>query len=252
MARKITEKEIEKIVTKIRFENNENNLTRLSMEREKGYFQMIREGRYRDVSFMDFEELKQFMGKSTKSSLKMFEYVTVAAITMSTRTAVECGVASDYAFDLSDGMMQRLEQADTLEEMHDIIELIGITMAHEVLKVKMSRGSYLVEQIKNYISSHIFKRIYLKEIAEYVGMAPEYISSLFSKQEKCTIQEYIQKEKMQIACNLLCYSNSTVAEIAQYMGYQSQSNFSSVFKKWKGHPPVEYRTQNKSPMYTEK
>lgn len=252
MIHKITEEEIEKIITKNRFENNENNLSRLPLEREKNFFEKIREGKYQEIYFMSFEEMKKIMGKSTKKNIKMFEYVTVAVIAMATRTAVECGVDADFAFDLSDGMLQRLEQAKTPEEMHDIIELTGVIMAHEVRKTRMSRGSYLVEQIKNYISSHIFKRIYLKEIAQYVDMSPEYISAVFSKKENCTIQEYIQKEKMDIACNLLRYSDSTIAEIAQYMGYQSQSNFSSIFKKWKGQSPSGYRTRNKSTLYTEK
>lgn len=217
---------------------------------EKRYFDKIREGRYREITFMDFERMKQVMGKSTRDSIKMFEYVTVSAIAMSTRAAIEGGMAADTAFDLSDGMLQRLEQAKTPEEMHDIIELTGIIMAHEVLKARMSRGSYLVEQIKNYVSSHIFKRIYLKDIAQYLGMSPEYISSMFSKQEQYTIQEYIQKKKTDVACNLLRYSEASIAEIAQYMGYQSQSNFSSVFKKWKKQSPSEYRMQNKSLLYT--
>lgn len=250
MHKKITVEEIERIVTQIRFENNENNLSRLPLEMEKRYFDKIREGRYREITFMDFERMKQVMGKSTRDSIKMFEYVTVSAIAMSTRAAIEGGMAADTAFDLSDGMLQRLEQAKTPEEMHDIIELTGIIMAHEVLKARMSRGSYLVEQIKNYVSSHIFKRIYLKDIAQYLGMSPEYISSMFSKQEQYTIQEYIQKKKTDVACNLLRYSEASIAEIAQYMGYQSQSNFSSVFKKWKKQSPSEYRMQNKSPLYT--
>lgn len=250
MHKKITVEEIERIVTQIRFENNENNLSRLPLEMEKRYFDKIREGRYREITFMDFERMKQVMGKSTRDSIKMFEYVTVSAIAMSTRAAIEGGMAADTAFDLSDGMLQRLEQAKTPEEMHDIIELTGIIMAHEVLKARMSRGPYLVEQIKNYVSSHIFKRIYLKDIAQYLGMSPEYISSMFSKQEQYTIQEYIQKKKTDVACNLLRYSEASIAEIAQYMGYQSQSNFSSVFKKWKKQSPSEYRMQNKSPLYT--
>ncbi|NBJ00140.1 AraC family transcriptional regulator [Lachnospiraceae bacterium] len=250
MHKKITVEEIERIVTQIRFENNENNLSRLPLEMEKRYFDKIREGRYREITFMDFERMKQVMGKSTRDSIKMFEYVTVSAIAMSTRAAIEGGMAADTAFDLSDGMLQRLEQAKTPEEMHDIIELTGIIMAHEVLKARMSRGSYLVEQIKNYVSSHIFKRIYLKDIAQYLGMSPEYISSMFSKQEQYTIQEYIQKKKTDVACNLLRYSEASIAEIAQYMGYQSQSNFSSVFKKWKKQSPSEYRMQNKSLLYT--
>ena len=251
MSHKVKEKEIEEILTKIRFENNENDLSRIPLEEERYYLDQIRQGKYQEVDFIDFDELKPAMGKSTKNAFKMFEYITVSAIALSTRAAIEGGLAADQAFDLSDAMLQRLERADTLEEMYAIIELTGIILAHEVYRTKRSKGLYLIEQIKNYVSRHIFRRIYLREIAEYVGMSPEHISRMFSEHEKCTLQEYIQKEKMDVACNLLRFSDASLAEISQYMGYQSQSNFSALFKKWKGQSPSEYRNQNKSPLYSE-
>lgn len=252
MRRRITEEEIEEIVTKNRLENSENNLSRLPLEREKGYHEKIRQGKYREIFFMDFSELEQWMGQSTKDRMRMFEYTTVAAISMASRAAIEGGMPADAAFDLSDAMLQRLERAKTLEEMHDIIELAGVVFAHEVHKAKMTKNSYLIEQAKNYISSHIFKKIFLKEIAEYVGVTPEYLSSVFSKKEKCTIQHYIQKEKMKIACNMLRYSEQPISEISQYIGYQSQSNFAALFKKWIGQSPSEYREENRTAVFSDR
>ncbi len=252
MRRKIAEEEIEEIVTKNRLINSENNLSRLPLEREKRYFDKIRQGKYREVHFMDLGELEQWMGQSTKDKLKMFEYIAVAAISMGARTAIEGGMPADAAFDLSDAMLQRLEKARTLEEMHEIIEMSGVVYAHEVLKSKMTKNSYLIEQSKNYISSHIFKKISLKQIAEYVGVTPEYLSAVFSKKEKCTIQQYIQKEKMQIACNMLRYSEQSISEISQYIGYQSQSNFAAIFKKWIGQTPSQYREENRMAVYSKK
>ncbi len=250
MRQKISVEEIQKIVAQIRLENSENDLKRMPLEKEKEYFDKIREGRYKEISFMDFEKVQQVMGSSTRDVKKMFEYITVSAITLSARVAIEGGMDADAAFDLSDGMLRRLEAARGLEEMHDIIELIGAIMAYEVHKAKMAKGSYLTERIKNYIGVNIHNRIQLKDIADYLGMTPEYISSTFSRQEHCTIQEYIQKKKMEAAGNLLRFSEASIAEIAQYMGYQSQSNFSALFKKWQHLTPTEYRQQNKTPMFT--
>lgn len=252
MQRKITEKEIEEILVKNRLINSENDLSRLPLEYEKNYFEKIRHGKYREVHFMDFEELDQWMGQSTKDKLKMFEYATVAAISMGARVSIEAGMSADAAFDLSDAMLQRLERAKTLAEMHNIIEISGILYAHEVLRAKMTKSSYLIEQAKNYISSHIFKKISLKQIAEYVGVTPEYLSGIFSKKEGCTIQHYIQKEKMKIACNMLRYSEQPISEISQYIGYQSQSNFAAVFKKWIGQSPSQYREENRTAVFSEK
>ena len=252
MQRKITEKEIEEILMKNRLINSENDLSRLPLDHEKKYMEKIRQGKYREVHFIDLEELDQWMGQSTKDRFKMFEYATVTAISIGARVAIEAGMPADAAFDLSDAMLQRLERAKTLTEMHDIIEISGILYAHEVHRAKMTKNSYLTEQVKNYISSHIFKKISLKQIAEYVGITPEYLSSVFSKKEGCTIQHYIQKEKMKVACNMLRYSEQPISEISQYIGYQSQSNFASIFKKWIGQSPSEYREENRKAVYSKK
>ena len=252
MKHKITETEIENILMKNRLENSERELSRLPLEREQRFMNAIREGRYREVGFMDYNILEQSMGKSTKDRKKMFEYITVAAIAMGARAAIDGGLKADEAFDISDAMLGRLETAQTVDEMHEIVELAGVLYAHQVLKTKQSRGSYQIEQCKNYISRHIFKKIQLEKIAEYVGLNPHYLSGLFSKSEGITIEQYIQREKMDVACNLLKYSDRSIAEIAQYIGIQSQSNFAALFKKWKGQTPSEYRNQNKTKVFTEK
>lgn len=59
-----------------------------------------------------------------------------------------------------------------------------------------------------------------------------------------SLHNYIQQEKIEVACNLLEHSPRSVAEIATYMVFQNQSNFASVFRKWKGMSPSEYRKIN--------
>ena len=246
MKHKITETEIEALLNKNKFINSENGLKRVPMERESLFLDRIRQGKYKEVSFGDYKEIEPYMGESTKSRLKKFEYTTVAGITLAVRAAIAGGVRPDDAYDFSETMLQKLEQTESIEEMHDILEYTASALAFQVQKCRKEKSSYILEQCKIYINRNIFNKIYLSRLAEYVGMNPSYLSRLFSVKEGLTIQEYIQKEKMNIACNLLRFSNSSIAEIAQYMGFQSQSNFSALFKKWVMMTPTQYRNKNKN------
>lgn len=244
MRRVVSEEEIEAILNENKLINSENQLRRLPVNHEKSLLEKVRQGKYRDIVILDFEELDAYMGMSARDRFRKFEYTTVASNAMCTRAAIEGGLMPDEAYDISEAMLQRLENAKTIKELHDIMELTAVIFAHEVQKNKHKKSSYVLEQCKNYISRNIFSRIYLKEMAEYVGMNPSYLSRLFSEKEGIPIQQYIQREKVKTACNLLKYSDRSIADIAQYMGFQSQSSFTKVFKRWQAVTPLEYRNQN--------
>lgn len=56
---------------------------------------------------------------------------------------------------------------------------------------------------------------------------------------------YVTAVKMDEAKRLLEVTKKTPAEIAEVLGYSSQSYFQSVFKKSTGKTPGEYRAEGK-------
>jgi len=49
---------------------------------------------------------------------------------------------------------------------------------------------------------------------------------------------------------MLKYSDRPIADIAQYMGIRSQSDFSMKFKRFMGVSPSKYRETNRSNVFT--
>jgi len=248
MSKHISEKEIRKILTANQLTNSENNLQRIPYEHVLRLLNRIRNGAYREISFPEFSEIKEHAGISA-SEKKLWEYYTVSAITLFVYTAADSGVSPDQAFDLADAMLQRLEKATDLSELHDIIILSATLFAYMVHQSRFRDSSYLIEQAKNYISRNIFSKIYLEDIAAYVKVHPSYLSRCFSKHEKMTISNYIAREKMQVACNLLKHSDRSIAEISQYLSIPSQSSFTTTFKRWIGVTPQKYRDRYYSEVY---
>ena len=64
---------------------------------------------------------------------------------------------------------------------------------------------------------------------------------LFIKEKGISINEFITHSKITTAENLLKFSDFTSLEIAMALGYSSQSAFISVFKKFNGVTPKQYR-----------
>lgn len=249
---RITEKRINEMLEKFRLENSENGLMRLPMHRESDLMNNIRKGNYQKVSVLDYNILGKNMAMWSENTKKVFEYNTVAGISVAARAAIDGGVRPDDAYDISDILLRELAEAKTIEEMHDCFEIACRVYAHAVYMVKREQSPYLIEQCKMYISRNVNKKIYLADIATYLGVNPSYLSRVFSRKEGITLEKYIQQEKIKVSCNLLKFSNNAITEIALYIGFQSQSTFSNVFKKLTGVSPSEYRILNKKMNFTEK
>ena len=78
-----------------------------------------------------------------------------------------------------------------------------------------------------------------------MGIGSAYLLSFFSKETGIRIQDYITQFRVDKAANLLTYSDESIAFIAEYVKFPSQSYFGSVFKKYKQMTPREYREKYK-------
>ena len=107
----------------------------------------------------------------------------------------------------------------------------------------MGRGDSrdVVQETRKYIRQHLDCDLSVAEIAEYVGMNPEYLTKLFKKNTGYTLKEYIVSEKMESAKMLLSTTTLPVTLISSHVGYGNYSNFTRSFKQLVGCTPMEYR-----------
>jgi YesN/AraC family two-component response regulator len=98
-----------------------------------------------------------------------------------------------------------------------------------------------VEEAIQYIRQYLDRDLSVSEIAEYVGLNPEYLTKLFKKNTGSTLKEYIVNEKMESAKILLATTTLPVTLISSHVGYGNYSNFTRSFKHLAGCTPMEYR-----------
>ena len=68
-----------------------------------------------------------------------------------------------------------------------------------------------------------------------------YLSSLFSSVEGITIEQYIIKQKIERAKELLIYDELTLSQIADVLDYSSVAHLSAQFKKVTGFTPTAFK-----------
>ena len=111
---------------------------------------------------------------------------------------------------------------------------------------KLEGENDVVAIIANYIEHNIDKDILVSEIADHVGMNPEYLTRLFKKETGQSLKKFMEHKKMDMAKDLLTTTTLSVTEVADRVGYSGYSNFSRSFKQLCGCSPSEYRDHSQS------
>ena len=85
------------------------------------------------------------------------------------------------------------------------------------------------------------KNIHVKTVAESLQVSREYLTRVFQREMDCTLHDYILRQKMQYACDLLRETELSHGEISVALGYGSLAHFSRVFKSVLRMTPREFR-----------
>ena len=85
------------------------------------------------------------------------------------------------------------------------------------------------------------RKYHLEEIAQILGYTPKYTALLIKKQYGCDFRDLRRQKILEAAKIYLSSRNLSVAEIAQLLGYRSESAFYAFFKEETGVTPSAYR-----------
>jgi YesN/AraC family two-component response regulator len=94
-----------------------------------------------------------------------------------------------------------------------------------------------IDAAKAYILIHYSEQITLTDIARRACLSEEYFSRLFKKETGKNFTEYLLEIRMQRAKQLLQSRDLNINEIADMVGIQNSSYFSSQFKRYYGVSP---------------
>jgi AraC-like DNA-binding protein len=78
-------------------------------------------------------------------------------------------------------------------------------------------------------------------VATEFNVSEGYVSTLFKDQVGVNFSDYVEKLRMEEACNQLQESQISISQIAEEVGYNSIQSFRRAFKKVKGVSPSKFR-----------
>lgn len=184
-------------------------------------------------------------GKVSEDPIRNIKYLTVASATLASRAAIEAGMDTERAYNISDLYIQKMDALQTMEELKALNEDMFLFYAKEVASLdKRSVYSKPITLCLDFIYNNLYRQISVEELAEESDLSPSYLSTLFKKEVGLSITAYIMEKKMEAARNMLKYSEYSYAEISSILAFSSQSHFIRAFKKHNGDTPRAYREKN--------
>ena len=240
-----TEADVEKEDTALELRKLDDEIYHHTYQEERYVMESVREGRPEEARRRS-DALMENAGILSGRKRNHYKNLAVTSVTVCTREAIAGGVSPAKAYRLSDIFINRIDRcmdtAQLQEYFRKAIYEFACLVAEE--KKEKAAGSY-TEQCKDYIYKNYNHKIYLEEIADAVGISPGHLSRVFRQDMDMTIQEYIQKFRVERAANLLKYSEASLTEISDYVCFHSQSHFGNAFKRYMQMTPKQYRDRYK-------
>ncbi len=185
---------------------------------------------------------EKLMGRKDLAHIRA---TAISYITLCSRAAIEGGVPPESAYDRVKGYIQNTVDSVSSAEITNITYSMFDDFTQMVYHARQNQQlSKEVQSVCDYISLHLTDDLELSFLAERAGYSAYYFSRKFHSEMGVSINEYIRDARVTAAKSKLAYSDESISEIAAAFRFSSRNAFSTVFKKYTGMGPAEYRREN--------
>ena len=125
----------------------------------------------------------------------------------------------------------------------EIFLLLSIisTTNHEKRSSYRKQQVDIVKAVNEYISTQFMKRITIDSLSDQFDIPTSTLKRCFKGVYGTTIHHYLKECRINAAKRLLQESDQSILEIANAVGYENGSKFTSAFKEATGVTPSAYR-----------
>lgn len=138
-------------------------------------------------------------------------------------------------------VLKSVDSCETLDELLEVYRDLLLEL-NNTLRKKKAVCPEIAKAIK-FVEQNYHHDISVQQVAEYVNLSPNYLSSLFKKEMQVNFTEFLNEYRVEKARKLLLETYLKAYEIAEKVGFNDNTYFSRVFKKVTGSNPNEFRKQ---------
>lgn len=142
--------------------------------------------------------------------------------------------SKDNTSNWNDKVRNNLNRVRTLRELN--AELV-----YFISKIEMQESRSEIVAIKNYVVANLDKPLSLSTIASEVGYNSQYLGKLFHEETGENFKAFVTRVRMEKAMDLIWKTNKKIYLIAEEVGFANYRYFTTIFQKYAGLSPTEYK-----------
>ncbi len=224
------------------FRQRETGLLHSPYEKELEFYSAVSSGNIERVKELYTPLAVEGYGKLSQDPVRNIKYHLIITIALIARFCIEAGMPMETSYTISDIYINRLDVSTTEQQLSDIHREVFLEYTKRMQKVNSGEAySKHVLMCLDLIYNNIYNGIRVQELADKLGLTPQYLSKLFKQEVGVTISDYIMSRRIQAAKNMLKFSDYTPLDIGNYLNFSSHSHFISCFRKHTGMTPRQYR-----------
>ena len=156
------------------------------------------------------------------------------------RAAIERGADTNLILEMENKLVSSIIESKDIDDICFTFQE-NMDIYTDSLFFVSEKSSRVIRQVAEYISAHYAEPLTLEEVAGHIHLNPSYLSTIFKKITNLSFREYLNKVRIEEAQRLLLNTDYSIIEISTACGFNDQSYFSKVFKRYTGMTPKRFR-----------
>jgi AraC-like DNA-binding protein/mannose-6-phosphate isomerase-like protein (cupin superfamily) len=108
------------------------------------------------------------------------------------------------------------------------------------------KPDHIVAAAKAYLNQHYLEPLSVAKLGAFLGYSRSRTFELFKSQTGLTPKDYLVRVRVEKAEELLRQTRRSIIDIAHSVGFNSSQYFSTVFRRYTGQTPAEFRQNSRN------
>jgi two-component system, response regulator YesN len=190
---------------------------------------------------LSIDDIFKSFSPDVKLPVDYVQSICIELVCMASRTLCELQESIDSIVCSRSQILDTIYRTETFLGLKEYMLSLFTEIAGYFSRKFTQKNNKVVSRIKELIHQQYMLNIGVGDISKEVFLSPNYISLIFKQETGTTIVEYITQVRMEAAKKLLRETEMKVLEVAETVGYENPQYFSTVFKKYSGIHPQQFR-----------
>ena len=210
------------------------------IHKERALLQAITQGDQADARRL-LNELLGHIFFATGGDFAMIRARSLELMALLSRAAAEGGADLEQVLALNQRFLKESDYLRTTDELTVWLTRVIERYTALVFDLVNIKHKDIIYKAINFMKRNYAGKLTLEETARHVGFSPTYFSKVFKDELGTTFNNYLGSLRIEYSKALLLTGDLPVGEVCAAVGFEDQSYFIKVFRKYTGVTPGKFR-----------